>query len=190
MFLKRQANFYLKPFQTFVWNVLSPPQVPCFSSSWSRLISSSVETVPDQPVDGNLPWSVFHCTLSPFSLQPLPKLLLYCLECIYIMASSPDSELPAAGMIVLFLIPELSMVMWCSQGSVNRGIPWSIMGSVLDLYNKVNIIIKLGTWNFFSCAYKSYVYTAVQHMQSHYVYKKVHILILNYFITKKVLTII
>ena len=27
------------------------------------------------------------------------------------MAASPDSELPAAGMIVLFLIPELSMPM-------------------------------------------------------------------------------
>ena len=26
---------------------------------------------------------------------------------------------------------------------------------------KVNIIIKLGTWNFFSCAYKNYVYTTV-----------------------------
>ena len=36
---------------------------------------------------------------------------LLSLECIYIMAASPDSELPAAGMIVLFLIPELSMAM-------------------------------------------------------------------------------
>lgn len=75
----------------------------------------------NQFLNGDLPWPTcgwkFTLVSLPlhtlfFSFTTLPKTpLLYPLEVIYIMAASPDSEPPATGMIIPFLIPEFSMVM-------------------------------------------------------------------------------
>lgn len=67
---------------------------------------------------------------------------------------------------------------WVQHGDVSVARPQSIGAHlgilwVLDLYNKVNIIIKLGTWNFFSVHIKD-VFTPRCSICNRIMYIKVH----------------